>query len=76
MKKVSYAKLWHLLIERGILNPNRLANIKLLNARTLASIKNNEPVHLKVLLKLCEFLDCELMDIIEIIDVDNEESDK
>lgn len=62
---VSYKKLWKLLIDRD-LKKNDLRKIPL-SSSTLSKLNRNERVSLDVLIKICDRLQCEIGDIIELV---------
>ena len=63
---VSYKKLWKLIIDKDMTNVSvrKAAHI---SPATFTKLKNNENVSLDVLIKLCEVLDCDIGDIVELI---------
>lgn len=66
---VSYKKLWKLLIDKDI----RKENLRLkaqITTTAMAKLGRNETVHMDVLLKICNALDCSLDDILEIVNDD------
>lgn len=64
MIELSYDKLWHKLADEGITKRTQLVKEGLLNYQTLKAMNNNQPVHLKVILRLCEYFHCNVDDII------------
>lgn len=62
MAYVSYKKLWHQLIDRDI-SKTELRNATGISSSTLANMVNGHNVSLEVLLKICDFLHCDLSDI-------------
>ena len=65
--RISYKKLWILLIEKEI-TPATLR--KDLNIAT--KLRKNEEVALSVLLRICEYLDCNIGDICDAVKVEGE----
>ena len=65
MKNVSYKKLWHLLIDKGM-NKSDLRRATGISSSTLARIVSDEAVTVEVLLKICSVLDCDFSDIMEV----------
>ena len=59
---LSYNKLWKLLIDKGMTN---------ISTTTLAKLGKNETVSMEVLLKICKVLECNVGDIMDVI---NEET--
>ena len=70
MKTVSYKPLWKTLIDRNIKNRTDLLEIAKIGRGTLAKLSNNQEVSMTVLVKLCNALNCELSDIVEITEND------
>lgn len=62
MSKVSYAKLWHLLIDRKIKKKDLG-----LSPSTMSKLKNDECVNTDTLLKICTVLKCQFSDIMEVV---------
>lgn len=64
--RVSYKKLWILLVEREI---SQAAFRKALNLATgtMTKLRKNEEVALSVLLRICDYLDCNIGDICDAI---------
>jgi DNA-binding Xre family transcriptional regulator len=69
--KISYKKLWILLIEKDI-SPATLRKKLNIATGTMTKMRKNEEVALSVLLRICEFLDCNIGDICDAIRVDYE----
>ena len=65
--EVSYNKLWHLLIDKGM-NKTELARSVNMSYSTLSKLTNNQPVKQEVLEKIANELGCTVDDIIEIKD--------
>ena len=63
--QVSYNKLWKLLIDKNM-NKMELRAKAGLSTGTLAKLGRNENVTTKVLVKICQALDCDIADIVEI----------
>ncbi|MBO5067830.1 MAG: helix-turn-helix domain-containing protein [Clostridia bacterium] len=62
----SYKKLWKLLIDRDM----RKEDLRLkagITTTAMAKLGRNETVHLNILLKICNALDCGLNDILDIV---------
>lgn len=64
--KISYKKLWILLIEKDI-SPAMLRKNLLIATGTMTKLRKNEEVALSVLLRICEYLDCNIGDICEAV---------
>ena len=66
---VSYKKLWMLLIERDIMKPQLRKDLSLVTG-TMSKLNKGEDVALSVLLRICEYLDCDIGDICEAVRVE------
>ena len=65
----SYKKLWKLLIDRDM----RKEDLRLkagITTTAMAKLGRNETVHMDILLKLCNAVNCGLDDILEIVSED------
>ena len=62
--KISYKKLWILLIEKEI-PPVTLRKDCAIATGTMTKLRKNEEVALSVLLRICEYLNCDIGDICE-----------
>ena len=58
-------KLWKLIIDKGI-NKTQLREMTGITTNILAKLGKNESVQIEVLAKICEVLECDLTDIVEI----------
>ena len=63
--KMSYKKLWKLLIDKDMKNTD-LRKAAGISSSSLAKLGKDENVTTDVLLRICKALDCELDDIVEI----------
>ena len=64
---ISYDKLWKLMIDKKI-NKTQLSEKAGITTNAMAKLGKNEPVHLEILIKICEILNCGIEEIVEIID--------
>ncbi|EAA0097963.1 TPA: helix-turn-helix transcriptional regulator [Listeria monocytogenes] len=64
--KFSYNPLWKLLIDRG-LNKAQLRKMTDISSATLSKLNKGENVTTDIILRICEALDCDLSDIVEIV---------
>lgn len=66
MLKISYKKLWVLLAEREI---SQVAFRRDLNIATgtMTKLRRNEEVAISILLRICEYLDCNIGDICDAV---------
>lgn len=69
--KLSYNKLWKLLIDKGMTKTEMRLKADI-STTTLAKLGKNETVSMEVLLKICKVLNCNMGDIMDVI---NEEKD-
>lgn len=65
--KFCYKKLWKLLIDRDIKHKDLINKIGI-SKSTFYKLKNDENITTNILLKICEFLQCDISDIMECID--------
>ena len=64
---VSYKKLWKLLIDKDIKKKDlRIATG--MTTTALAKLGKNEHVNTEILAKICKVLDCNIEDIVEVVD--------
>ena len=64
--KVSYKKLWKLLIDIEI-NKRQLAEMANISGSTLTKLSKGESVNMEILVRICAALNCDLHDIVEIV---------
>ena len=64
--KISYKKLWMLLIQKDITKV-RLKRDLGLAAGTMSKLNKGEDVALSVLLRICDYLDCDIGDICQAV---------
>ena len=60
--KISYKKLWMLLIQKDITKVRMKRDLGLA-AGTMSKLNKGEDVALSVLLRICDYLDCDIGDI-------------
>ena len=68
---VSYKKLWIALIEKDISAATLRKDLNIATG-TMTKLRRNEEVALSVLLRICEYLDCNIGDICDAVRTDNE----
>lgn len=63
---ISYKKLWKLIIDKDLKKSDvrKSANI---SASTFSKMSKNEYVALEVLVRLCDVLNCDIGDIVEVV---------
>lgn len=64
--KISYKKLWVLLIEKDISQATFRKDLNIATG-TMTKMRRNEEVALSVLLRICEYLDCNIGDICDAV---------
>lgn len=69
--KISYKKLWILLIEKEISAATLRKDLNIATG-TMTKLRKNEEVALSVLLRICEYLCCNIGDICDAIISDND----
>lgn len=63
--KISYNKLWKLLIDKNMTRQN-LCDKTGISAATMAKLGKGKNVNTDVLLRICKVLECDITDIMEI----------
>lgn len=71
MVTISYKKLWIRLIEEDI-SPATLRKHLNIASGTMTKMRKNEEVALSILLRICEYLNCNIGDICDVVKVDTE----
>ena len=71
MRKASYKKLWKLLIDRDM-NKKMLAEAANISLSSLSKLAKCETVNVEILIKICNALECEMQDIMELIPTEQE----
>ncbi|HCJ1301741.1 TPA: helix-turn-helix transcriptional regulator [Listeria innocua] len=66
--KISYNKLWKLLIDKNM-NKQDLKNVAKVSSASIAKLGKGENITTDVLLKICTALECDISDIMEIVDI-------
>ena len=64
--KISYNKLWKLLIDREMMK-KELAEQAGISTASIAKLGKNENVNTEILLKICTALKCDVSDIMEVV---------
>ena len=73
-KNISYNKLWKLLIDKNM-NKTDLRDRSQISTASLAKLGRNENLTTAVLLKICNALDCDIPDIMEVIESEEQSHD-
>lgn len=68
-REISYKKLWKLLVDKDISPVDLRVDLNIATG-TMTKLRKNEEVALSVLLRICEYLDCDISDICEAIKVE------
>ncbi len=66
---ISYKKLWILLVEKDISQATFRKDLNIATG-TMTKMRRNEEVALSVLLRICEYLDCNIGDICDAVKAD------
>ena len=64
--RISYKKLWVLLIQKDISKASLRKDVGL-STGTMSKLNKGEEVALTVLMRLCDYLDCDIGDICEVL---------
>lgn len=62
---ISYKKLWKLLIDRD-LKKKDLCELAGISSASMAKLGKNENINTSIIVRICEALDCDTSDIMEI----------
>ncbi|MDD4531001.1 MAG: helix-turn-helix transcriptional regulator [Candidatus Gracilibacteria bacterium] len=63
--KISYNKLWKILIDKN-LKKKDLCRLTKISDATMAKLGKSENVNTEILLRICNVLECDISDIMEI----------
>ena len=66
MRKISYDPLWKKLVDEKI-NKSELAEKAGVSRTTITKMAKDEIVSLEVILKICNYLDCGIEDVVSIL---------
>lgn len=69
--KISYKKLWVMLIQRDITKVTLRKELGI-STSTMSKLNKGEEVALSVLLRICDYLDCDIGDICEVVKIEVE----
>ena len=70
---ISYKKLWVLLIEKDITRAQMRRDLKIATG-TMSKLNKGEEVALSVLLRICEYLECDIGDICSVVKTKKEDN--
>ena len=73
LRKISYKKLWKLLIDKD-LNKKTLSQSANISQSTLTKMSKGESVNIEMLARICNSLNCELHDIVEMVADENNDA--
>ena len=68
---ISYNDLWKILIDKEM-NKSALCSKAKISKGTMAKMTNNEPVTLTVIERICDVLQCDIGDVVQIVDVNKD----
>ncbi|MDD3252671.1 MAG: helix-turn-helix transcriptional regulator [Lachnospiraceae bacterium] len=71
---VNYNKLWKLLMDRGM-SRTQLRKQAGITTNAMAKMGKNENVSTEVLCKICRILECQIADIMELVEANEEISE-
>lgn len=71
--KISYKKLWVLLIKKDITKPQLRRDLNLATG-TMSKLNKNEEVSMSVILRICKYLNCDIGDICEAIPIHKQQT--
>ena len=69
--RMSYKKLWLMLVEKEISQATLRKDLNIATG-TMTKLRRNEEVALSVLLRICDYLDCNIGDICDAVRINNE----
>ena len=70
--ELTYNRLFKLLIDKGW-NKTEFAKEVNISTNTLSKLSHNEPVSMKILVRICRRLHCNIEDIVEVLPESTEE---
>lgn len=65
-RKISYNKLWKLLIDRKITKAD-LRKAVMMSPNTMTKMTKDEEVSMGIILKIANYLDCDISDMMELV---------
>lgn len=72
---ISYKRLWKLLIDKDMTKMD-LRQATGVSTATIARMSKSESVSLEVLMKICKVLGCNVGDIVDVVNNDNDEVER
>ncbi|HBR09629.1 MAG TPA: XRE family transcriptional regulator [Clostridiales bacterium] len=73
--RITYKKLWKLLIDREMMKKDLLESSKI-STVSMAKLGKNQNVTTDVLLKICTALHCDISDIMEVVEDEHLKNDE
>lgn len=67
--KISYKKLWLMLVEREISQADFRRDLNIASG-TMTKMRRNEEVALSILIRICEYLNCNIGDICDVVPIE------
>ena len=67
--KISYKKLWLMLVEKEISQADFRKDLNIASG-TMTKMRRNEEVALSILIRICEYLNCNIGDICDVVKAD------
>jgi len=67
MMAISYNKLWKLLIDKGM-NKTQLGVASGVSTSTISKLGKNEQISMDSMLKICKILECNIGDIVDVVE--------
>ncbi len=74
MKRISYKPLWHTLINRNMRKEDLRVSAGL-TTNVIANMGKNKGISMETLAKICDALNCEITDVIELSDEETAENE-
>ena len=71
MKKINYKRLWVRLIEKDLGKAEMKKSLGL-SSGTMSKLSKGEEVSLSVLLRICDYLNCDIGDVCEAVSINTE----
>ena len=72
---ISYKKLWHLLLDKGM-NKKDLRQKAGISTASIAKLGKGENITTDILVRICEVLECDITDIMELTNEAPRDDDK
>lgn len=67
MRKINYKKLWVKIAENEMSRAEFRKKVEI-SSNTLTKLNQNENVSLEIIVKICEFLNCDIGDVCEVVE--------